>query len=137
MVAFPDVESAPTDVKPVTPRVPPTVRWPVSVSPAVVTFVVETELNDPVPEQLIVGAETVPNDPVPEHLTVEADTVGNDPVPLHVRLCRLVVPCAVRFCVVVFPIPSTRNGKDVPLKRAKPAEVLLDRNPFVLVKLSE
>ena len=112
MVAFPDVETAPKDVKPVTPRVPPTVRLPVSVSPAVVRFVVETELNDPVPEQLILVAATVPNDPVPEHLTIEADTVGNDPVPLHVRLCRLVVPCAVRFCVVVCPFPSTINGNE-------------------------
>ena len=71
------------------------------------------------------------NDPVPVHLTI-----GNDPVPVHVRLCRLVVPCAVRFCVVVFPEPSTINGNDVPLKRAKPAMVLLDMNPLVLVKLS-
>ena len=110
MVAFADVENVPTDVKPVTPRVPPTVRLPVSVSPAVVRFVVETELNDPVPVQLMMGAATVPNDPVPEHLTVVADTVGNDPVPLHVRLCRLVVPLAVRFCVVVCPFPSTING---------------------------
>ena len=97
---------------PPTARVPPTVRFPVSTSPAVVRPVVVMELNDPAPEQLIMGAETAPNDPVPEHLTIEADTVGNDPVPLHVRLRRLVVPCAVRFCVVVFPNPSTRNGNE-------------------------
>ena len=89
------------------------------------------EPNVPVPEQLMMGAATVPNDPVPVHLTV-----GNDPVPEHVRLCRLVVPCAVRFCVVVCPFPSTINGNVKPLKRAKPATVLLDMNPLVLVKLS-
>ena len=92
---------------PPTARVPPTVRFPVSVSPAVVRLVVVMELNEPVPVQLMMGAATVPNVPVPVHLTV-----GNDPVPVHVRLCRLVVPCAVRFCVTVCPFPSTINGNE-------------------------
>ena len=49
--------------------------------------------------------------------------------PVHVRVCRLVVPCTVRFWVVVFPEPSTRKGKVLPLYRPKPAVVLLARNP--------
>ena len=68
---------------PPTARVPPTVRFPVSTSPAVVRLVVVMELNDPVPEQLMMGAETVPNDPVPVQLTKGAETVPNDPVPVQ------------------------------------------------------
>ena len=123
MVAFADVESVPTDVKPVTPRVPWTVRLPVAVAPTVVRFVVETFPNDPVPEQLIVGAATVPNDPVPEQLTTEAETVANDPVPeapicvVAMPLLKVPVPSNVadpeQYKLVKLPVPPVRL---VPLK---------------------
>ena len=100
--AFEDVVRVVRLVEPVTPKVPPTARFSVSVSPAVMKFWVEIELKVPVPPQAIDAKVPVP---------LQA-TLPNAPVPLDVRLVKLavppvVVPRIVRFCVVVLPLLST------------------------------
>ena len=65
-----------------------------------------------------------PKVPVPE-----TESVPVSVSPVQVRPCKLALPCTVRFCVVVFPLPSTKNGKVLPLYSPKLAVVLLERKP--------
>ena len=51
----------------------------------------------------------------PLHVSVVQESVPVSVSPVHVRACRLVVPWTVRFWVVVFPEPSTKKGKVLPL----------------------
>ena len=91
---------------------------------AVIAFKLVVPEHDKVPNDPVPLADTLPNDPSPEHDTEPSvaaprhviepnvpldetdraplvEMFPNDPVPEQVRLSRLVVPCAVRFCVIV------------------------------------
>ena len=67
-------------VDPVTPKLPPTARFPVSVSPAVVKLVVEIDENVPVPVQA-----TDAKVPVPLQATADVPTGPNAPVPVQTQ----------------------------------------------------
>ena len=59
--------------------------------------------------------ESVPESVSPVQVRVVHVRVPVSASPVHVMFCRLVVPWTVRFWVVVFPEPSTKKGKVLPL----------------------
>ena len=86
-VAVEDVVRVVKFVDPVTPKLPPTERFPVSVSPAVVILVALMDANVPVPVQAMDA-----NDPVPVQATAEAPTGPNAPVPVQATDAKVPVP---------------------------------------------
>ena len=87
MVAVEDVVRVVKFVESVTPKLPPTERFPVSVSPAVVILVALMDANVPVPVQA-----TDAKVPVPVQATADSPTGPNAPVPVQATDAKVPVP---------------------------------------------